>query len=320
MRRGDAFLPQRWVRDQALTRTLRSNHGLITTRALMRLGYSATEVRGLVRHGDLRRLHRGVYVDGRTTPSDHAHLRAALLAVSGTAWLSGRGAAMAWGLEPVSLPRIEVTAVAASTPRHPGLRIRRASRLPPSPELRRRRGLRVSSIPRLLIECAAAGARDDHLQRLIEQAAQRDLLDLPDLIETLERHVGHAGTGRLRRACDAYLPHRERRSGLERAFDRWLARHPEIPPPDRNVRLGPWEIDCHWPEPRLALELDGRPYHVMIRDIERDRRKDAWLQAEGQRVLRVTDARFRSDRPGVHRDLAALLGLRPPTKPAGASS
>ena len=55
------------------------------------------------------------------------------------------------------------------------------------------------------------------------------------------------------------------------------------------------------------LELDGRAYHTVVEEIERDRRKDAWLQARGIRVLRVTDSRFKRDRPGVYRDLTALL-------------
>ena len=100
-----------------------------------------------------------------------------------------------------------------------------------------------------------------------------------------------------------------RKSGFERAFDRWLLAQPEIPEPERNVRIGGWELDCYWPEYGLVLELDGRPYHIVSREIERDRLKDAWLQREGLRVLRVTDHRWRTDRRGVKSDLVALLAL-----------
>ena len=60
----------------------------------------------------------------------------------------------------------------------------------------------------------------------------------------------------------------------------------------------------------LVLELDGRSYHTTMAEIERDRRKDAWLQSHGQLILRVTDGRFRRDKPGVYRDLAAMLARR----------
>ncbi|HWE58514.1 MAG TPA: hypothetical protein VG228_02370 [Solirubrobacteraceae bacterium] len=210
----------------------------------------------------------------------------------------------------MSLPRVEVTLVASSTPRQrPGLLVRSVRTAPHTSELRTRSGLRLSSIPRLLIEAAAGGASTEQLHKLIEQAVRRDLLDIPDLAATLERNLRHAGTCPVRRTCQEYLPHADRKSGLERSFDRWLGGHPEIPPPQRNIRLGPWEIDCYWPEHMLVLELDGRPYHTVIEDIERDRRKDTWLQLHRQRCMRVTDSRFKRDKAGVHRDLTALLAL-----------
>lgn len=293
-----------------MTRSMRRNQGVITLRQLREAGFGEKEVRGLVAHGDLRRLHRGVYADGRAPLRDAAYLKAALLAFGGRAWLSGAAAAMGWGLQPVSVPRLEVMIVAAATPRQrPGLKVRSVRAAPDPSEIRTRDGLRLSSIPRLLIETAATGASRDQLHSLIENAVRRNLLDIPDLALTLARHTGLRGSVEVHRTCAEYLPHLDRKSRLERAFDRWLAKHPEIPAPQRNIRLGFWEIDCYWPEHRLALELDGRPYHTVVEDIERDRRKDAWLQLHGNLILRVTDSRFKRDKPGVHRDLLAMLAL-----------
>ena len=216
---------------------------------------------------------------------------------------------MVWALEAVSLVAIEVGVVATSTPKHKRLRISRTSQPPHPSEIRTRNGLRVSSIPRLLIETAADGATTEDLHKLIENAVRRNLLDIPDLAETLERNTRRPGTVQVHKTCEEYLPHLDRKSKLERAFDRWLAKHPEIPPPQRNIKLEFWEIDCYWPEHRLALELDGRPYHTVVEDIERDRRKDAWLQVHGNLILRVTDSRFRRDKPGVYRDLTTMLAL-----------
>lgn len=297
-----------------MTRSLRLNAGVVARAQLLEYGFSDEEILGFIAHGDLRRLHCGVYADGRAPLHDHAYLRAALLAFAGRdPWLSGQAAAMGWKLEPVSLPRLEVAVVARATPRQrPGLLVRSVRTAPHPSEIRTRDGLRLSSVPRMLIESAARGTGAERLQRLIEQAVRRNLLDIPDLAATLERNLGHAGTAPVRRACEEYLPHTERKSQLERAFDRWLLKHPEIPEPERNIRLGPWEIDCHWPAHGLALELDGRPYHTVVEDMDRDRRKDTWLQLHGRRILRVTDSRFRRDRRGVHRDLLAMLGLDEP--------
>lgn len=302
----------RRARDRALANAMRGNHGLITRGELFRMGFSSAEVHGFVTRGELRRLHRGVYADGRAPLSDHALLKASLLAFAGrNAWLSGTAAAMGWNFEPVSIPNLEVTIVASATPRQrASLTVRSVRTLPHASEIRKRRNLRLSSVPRMLLETAAQGATPEDLHRLIEQAVRRNLLDIPDLAATLTRNLGHPGIVSVKATCQEYLPHTDRKSGLERAFDRWLTKHPEIPPPpQRNIRLGPWEIDCYWPAYSLALELDGRPYHTVIDEIERDNRKNTWLQANGKRILRVTDSRFKRDKPGVYRDLKAMLAV-----------
>ena len=294
-----------------MTRFMRRNRGVITLRQLDAFGFGREEIRGLVRHGDLRRVHRGVYADGRMQLTDNGRLHAALLAVGHGAWIAGPSAAALCRLSLGVPAEIDVALVADRTPRHPGLRISRTSRPPHPSEIRIRQGLRVSSVSRLLIETAATGATREELHVLIENAVRRNVLDIPDLAVTLERNAGRPGTVQVHRTCEDYLPQRDRKSGLERAFDRWLARHPEIPAPERNIKLGIWEIDCYWPEHRLALELDGRPYHTVVEDIERDRRKDVWLQVHGELILRVTDSRFKRDKPGVYRDLTAMLALAP---------
>jgi hypothetical protein len=60
---------------------------------------------------------------------------------------------------------------------------------------------------------------------------------------------------------------------------------------------------------RLAVELDGRPYHVAVQDMERDRLNDAALQRLGHVPIRFTDFRFEHDRPGILRDLHHFLGV-----------
>jgi hypothetical protein len=125
----------------------------------------------------------------------------------------------------------------------------------------------------------------------------------------LERHARRPGLTALKAALTAYRPRPDRKSDLERAFDAWLLDHPEIPEPVRNVYIDGWEIDCWWPEQRVALELDGRPYHVAASDMDRDRLKDTKLQILQIKPMRVTGDRWDLDRVGVHSDLLALLEL-----------
>jgi hypothetical protein len=170
-----------------------------------------------------------------------------------------------------------------------------------------RDGLRVSSVPRLLIELAPRESGQE-LDRLITLAIRKRILNLDKMREAIAGQSRRRGRANLRTALANYMPRPDRKSDLERAFDELLVQHPEIPPPQRNVHLHGWEIDCYWPDQRLAVELDGRPYHLAVKDIERDRLKDAKLLKVGIRVLRITDNRFEYDARDALEDVLAALG------------
>jgi hypothetical protein len=232
-------------------------------------------------------------------------LRAALLAGGSTAFLSHRTAAAVWGLRDITTRRIELTVPGCNRRSRDSLTIHHAA---DASDVTTRDGLRVSSISRLLIELAPREPAPE-LDRLITLAIRKGILDLDKAQSALARHSRRPGVTNLRTALKDYLPRPERKSGLERAFDELLAQHPEIPAPRRNIHVHGWEIDCYWPEQRLAVELDGRPYHRAVRDLERDRVKDAKLLRVGIRVMRITDSRFEYDALGALGDLLAALGL-----------
>jgi very-short-patch-repair endonuclease len=55
------------------------------------------------------------------------------------------------------------------------------------------------------------------------------------------------------------------------------------------------------------VELDGRPYHIAVAAMERDRIKDASLLRQGVTPLRFTDFRVEHDVPGILSDLRHFL-------------
>lgn len=159
---------------------------------------------------------------------------------------------------------------------------------------------------RALIEVAAVESRDE-LDRLVEEMARRRLVNIERIDAAIARRAGVPGIVRLRAALVRYRPKPAGASGFENAFEAWLTTLPDIPPPQRNIRLGPWEIDFLWSAHRVAVETDGDPYHCTPAELERDRVKDVWLQRHDIRILRVTEFRFDHDRPGIRADLHALL-------------
>jgi hypothetical protein len=303
-------LPSRRERDLALTRLLRRDE-VVTTTALLALGFSERQLSGLVAHGDLARIHRGVYVDGRTRLSPWGHLRAALLAPAARLrpFLSHRSAAAARKYRAINTREIHVSVIADHTPRIPGLILHRTTE-PARGEVTMLSGLRVASLPRILVERAAT-ATDRELQDLITQGERRNALDT--VPEVLQRHVRRPGITRLTRLLEHHVSTPAGNSNLEEPFWAWYYAQPDLPPPDDiNVHLGPYEFDGLWQKERLVLEIDSRTYHQAKADMEKDRLKDIYVQKLGLRIVRVTATRFEHDRAGIHADLLAFLrpGLR----------
>jgi very-short-patch-repair endonuclease len=293
------------IRDtwDAIARIAGRQCGVISLEQLLSAGLSYGQVRGLVVRGILIPLHRGVYAVGQLPQLTKGHLVAALLATGPEAFLSHRTAAAVWGLREVSTRRIDVTVPRGRRRSRSALQLHvmRAT-----PDRTTRNGLPVSSVPQMLIELAPHESPRE-LDRLITAAVRKNIFKLDQMQTALARHAGRAGIAKLKRALKAYLPKPDRKSDLERAFDRLLALHAEVPEPQRNVYIDGWEIDCYWPEQRLAVELDGRPYHVAVADIERDRLKDAKLLLKRIRTLRITDTRFELDPDDVFNDVRAAL-------------
>lgn len=282
--------------------------GVVGRAQLHTLGISDNQIRLDEKAGVLQRVHKDVWAVGHLSLTPLGHLIAALLSCGPDSFLSHRTAAALESLRQVNVRAIEVTVVGARAPRRPGLIVHRTTEQPADGEIRTRGLLRFSSVPRMLVELAPRET-DAELDRLVTAAARRGLLH-PDAMEaTLTRHARRPGVGRVRQALGRYLPQPDRASNLERAFDSWLLDHPEIPQPLRNVHIAGWEVDCWWPQQQVALELDGRAYHLTVKDMDRDRLKDTKLQLRGIRVIRVTDDRWEHDRPGVHADLCGLLGV-----------
>jgi hypothetical protein len=295
-------------RERSLAVVCRRQGGAVGIGQLQDLGFSQEQVDRLVDGGAFIRRHRGVLIDARAPATRRGQLFAALLAFGTGAFLSHRTAAALHGLRAINVRAIEVTVVSGHTPKHPGLIAHRTRAAPIPDEVRVRDGLRFSSVSRMLIELAPRETRAE-LDRLIAEVARRRMLDLERIEKVLDRRCGRPGSNALRAALAAYQPSPADKSGLERAFAAWLATRPEIPPPERNVTLaGRWEIDFLWRAHGLAVELDGRPYHLLPADLERDRIKDVWLQRHAISVVRVTEFRFAHDPPGILGDLHHFLG------------
>ena len=96
------------------------------------------------------------------------------------------------------------------------------------------------------------------------------------------------------------------RSEAERRFVELVDRA-RLPRPETNVRIGSYEVDALWRAERIVVEVDGYASHSSRTAFEHDRRKDATLQAQGFRVVRVTWRQLVDEPVAVAARLASTL-------------
>ena len=250
----------------------RDQHGIVTRAQLLTSAVDRSVIDRALRSGKLHQLFRGVYSTlAPELASEDALLIAGLLAAGDGAALTHGTAAWRWSIIPGPPTRIEL-AVPHDRSAPPGLVYHRTRLRPDDLTLNGR--FPTTSVPRTLLDLAV---RYDHraLLRALAEAEFHHDVRPADILATLRR--GHPGSANLRAALKHHTPgHGAVRSQLERRFRALLVEH-DIDLPLRNALLGPWTIDCLWPDRRVAVELDGRQ-HERPHQADEDDDHDLWLR------------------------------------------
>jgi hypothetical protein len=279
-----------------------AQHGVVSRSQLRLCGLADATIAAWLDDRRVHRIHRGVYAVGHQALSTPGRLTAALLYAGPGAALSHLTAAWWWSLLDVEPRTIEVTTAAKRRPTS-GVRAHRTRHLLHVIH----QDMPVTDPGRTLLDIASM-VRVGRLRRMLADAEYRGLVDLASLQRS---HRGHRGAANLRRALAAHLPQLARTlSPLEDEF-LLLCERAAVPRPEVNVRIAGLTVDCLWREARLIVELDGRAAHGSHSAMERDRRRDLRLRAEGYAVLRYTWAQVTRQSDAVLRDLRAALAIPP---------
>lgn len=262
--------------DVEIARLATRRGGVVARHELLALGLSHAAIGRRVKAGRLHLIHRGVYAVGHEALTWHARGHAALLAVGGEAALSHASGAIAYRMRRNEGEPFEVTTRGRRPRSRPGLVIHSSCVL----DVRIFDGLAVTTPARTLLDLAA---REDISRTLAEAKVARLVTDA-ELRRELQRNPNHHGSANLARSIDTTEP---TRSELERRFAD-LLRRAVLPMPRFNARLGRYEVDALWERERLVVEIDGWAAHGHRAAFERDRARDAELQARGYVVLPFT--------------------------------
>lgn len=282
--------------------------GLVTVAQLSACGLGRGAIAHRRRTGTLLPVAPRVFAVGRPADAHFARHLAATLSVAGGAWLSHHAAADVWGIGAADARRPIDLLVIGTAPRpRPGVRLRRTQRLDPV-DRSRRGALPVTSVARTVVDLGAV-LSVDVLERVMAEAFALHRCSAAQVRAAMDRTPSSRGTRAVRAVLERAEGPRRTRSEAERRFLS-VVRAAGLGDPRTNVRIGRYEVDAVWPDERVIVEIDGYAFHGSRRRFERDRQRDAELQAAGWVVFRTTWRGVTDEALATTARLAAVLAVR----------
>jgi very-short-patch-repair endonuclease len=145
------------------------------------------------------------------------------------------------------------------------------------------------------------------LERAVNEADKRGLVDPETLREELGRYGGQAGVRPLLHLLDK-LFFRLSDSDLEIYFRR-IVKTARLPMPLSKQRVNGFEVDFFWPELGLVVETDGLRYHRTPSAQLKDARRDRAHVMAGMAPLRFTHYEVRYEPGRVRAALTKTIDL-----------
>jgi len=277
-------------------------HGVISRRQLLALGFSRSGIDHRVKRGRLHVVAHGVYAVGWPQMTQKRRWMAAILACGRDAVLSHRNAAALWGIGSETPGVVDVSVRRRCELRRPGLRVRGRPSLTPE-DLTTVDGIPVTSVVRTLIDLATE-LPPRRLERAICEADKRDLVDPEALRVALDDYGGERGVRPLRKVLDKHT-FRLSDSELEILF-RPIALEAGLPLPLTKEVVNGWEVDFFFPGLGLVIETDGLRYHRTPSTQTRDAQRDRAHVLAGMTSLRFTHYEIRYEGSRVRDELARI--------------
>jgi very-short-patch-repair endonuclease len=282
-----------------------SQHGIVTRRQLLALGFGPRSIEHRVARGRLFPVSLGVYAVGWPALNQKRRWMAAVLAGGEGAALSHRSAAALWEIGGEEDGRIDISVRRRCELRRAGIRFHGRPGLR-AENILCRDDVPVTSPIQTLLDLATE-LDPIPLERAVNNADKRDLINPEALREQLVRYGGQPGVRPLRRLLDKLFFHLSD-SDLEIYFRR-IVRTAKLPIPLSKQRVNDFEVDFFWPDLGLVVETDGLRYHRTPSAQLKDARRDRAHVMAGMTPLRFTHYEVRYEPTRVRNSLARTIEL-----------
>jgi very-short-patch-repair endonuclease/predicted transcriptional regulator of viral defense system len=280
-------------------------HGIVTRKQLLALGFSSKAIEHRIRRGRLFPVSQGVYAVGWPALSRKRRWMAAVLAGGEGAALSHRSAAALWEIGSEDTRRIDISVRRRCELRRPGVRFHGRPTVS-AEEIVSRDDIPVTAPVQTLVDLATELDLLP-LERAVNDADKRGLVDPEALREELARFSGEPGVGPLRVLLDK-LFFRLSDSDLEIYFRR-IVKSAKLLMPLSKQRVNNFEVDFFWPEFGLVVETDGLRYHRTPSAQTRDARRDRAHIMAGMTPLRFTHYEVRYEPRRVRTSLTKTIDM-----------
>jgi hypothetical protein len=282
-------------------------HGVVARRQLLELGFNAREIEHRVARRRLHPLMRGVYAVGWPKLTPKRCWMAAVLACGEGAVLSHRSAAALWGIGTEKRGAIDVSVTRRAELRRLGLRVRGRPSLT-TERITTNDGIPITTPVQTLIDLSTELA-PTRVERAVNEADKRDLIDPETLRGALDLYVGEPGVKSLRGLLDKRT-FRLSDSDLEVLF-RPIAMEAGLPLPLSKKIVNGWEVDFFFPDLGLVIETDGLRYHRTPSTQTRDARRDRAHALAGMTPLRFTHYEIKHESARVRSELRQIAAALP---------
>jgi very-short-patch-repair endonuclease len=277
----------------------------VTRQQLLAIGYSRRSIQHRIARGRLFPVSPGIYAVGWPALNQKRRWMAAVLAGGEGAALSHGSAAAVWEIGSERSKCIDVSVRRRCELRRPGLRIRSRPSIS-ARDIFIQDDIPVTSPARTLVDLATE-LGSMKLERAVNDADKRDLIDPDALRRELARFAGEPGVRTMRRLLDK-LSFRLSDSELEIYF-RGIVKAGNLPMPLSKQRVNRVEVDFFWPELGLVVETDGLRYHRTPSSQIRDARRDRAHVMAGMTPLRFTHYEVRYEPRRVERALRKTIAM-----------